>query len=135
MRVIKTNYFQLECGGEKKLMLASKKYQTVKRWWTFGQNKHWAAILLDSSTIFWPVFPFNTPWKHDKTFSLLTFSGGIKSEHWPKERFKIYFENSHATFQKVTVKTFFRLNYSLLAWENSFEKDAIINTFNTYFRK
>ena len=32
---------------------------------------------------FQPMFPFYSPWKHQKTFGFLLFSGGIKWEHWP----------------------------------------------------
>ena len=35
-------------------------------------------------THFRPMFPFYTPWKHQKTFGFLVFSGGIKWEHWPE---------------------------------------------------
>ena len=35
-------------------------------------------------THFRPVFPFYTPWKRQKTFGFLTFSGGIEREHWPE---------------------------------------------------
>ena len=35
-------------------------------------------------TYLWPMFPFYTPWKHQKTKGFLVFSGGIKWEHWPK---------------------------------------------------
>ena len=35
-------------------------------------------------THFWPMFPFYTPWKQQKTKGFLVFSGGIKSEHWPE---------------------------------------------------
>ena len=32
-------------------------------------------------TYFWPMFPFYTPWKHQKTSGLLVFSGGLKWEY------------------------------------------------------
>ena len=32
---------------------------------------------------FWPMFPFYTPWKHQKTNDFLIFSDGIKWEDWP----------------------------------------------------
>ena len=35
-------------------------------------------------TYFWPMFPFYTPWKHQKILSFLVFSGGIKWDHWPE---------------------------------------------------
>ena len=35
-------------------------------------------------THFWPVFPFYTPWKHQKTKGFLVFSGGMKWEPWPE---------------------------------------------------
>ena len=31
-----------------------------------------------------PMFHFYTPWKRQKTFSFLTFSGVIEMEHWAK---------------------------------------------------
>ena len=30
------------------------------------------------------MFLFYTPWKHEKTFSFLVFSEGVKWEHWPQ---------------------------------------------------
>ena len=30
------------------------------------------------------MFPFYTPWKHQKTKGFLLFSGGIKWDHWPE---------------------------------------------------
>ena len=38
-------------------------------------------------THFWPMFPFFTPCKYQKTFGFLVFSGGTKvheGEHWPE---------------------------------------------------
>ena len=35
-------------------------------------------------TLFYPMFPFHSPWKHQKTEGFLGFSGGVKSEHWPE---------------------------------------------------
>ena len=35
-------------------------------------------------TLFWPMLPFYTPWKHQKTFGFLVFSRDIKWEHWPE---------------------------------------------------
>ena len=35
-------------------------------------------------THFNPMFRFYIPWKHQKTFSFLPFSGDIKMEHWAK---------------------------------------------------
>ena len=35
-------------------------------------------------TYFWPMFPFCTSSKNQKTFVFLVFSGGIKWEHWPE---------------------------------------------------
>ena len=28
------------------------------------------------------MFPFYTPWKYQKTFGLVVFSGGLKWEYW-----------------------------------------------------
>ena len=32
--------------------------------------------------LFWPMFPFYTPWKRQKTFGFLVFSRGMKWKHW-----------------------------------------------------
>ena len=42
-------------------------------------------------THFRPMFPFYTPWKRQKTFDFLTFSGGIEREHWPEMGLISYF--------------------------------------------
>ena len=31
-----------------------------------------------------PMFPYHTPWKHQKVLGFLVFLGGIKWKHWPK---------------------------------------------------
>ena len=33
-------------------------------------------------THYCPMFSFYTPWKHQKTYSFLKFSEGIRREHW-----------------------------------------------------
>ena len=38
--------------------------------------------LLVESTHFWPVFPFYTPEKHQKTEVFLVFLGGVKWKCW-----------------------------------------------------
>ena len=30
------------------------------------------------------MFSFYTPWKHQKTFGFLVFSGDVKLDHWPE---------------------------------------------------
>ena len=35
-------------------------------------------------THFNPMFHFYTPWKRQKIFGFLTFSGGIELKHWAK---------------------------------------------------
>ena len=35
-------------------------------------------------TLFQPMLHFYIPWKHQKTKSLLIFSGGIEVKHWLK---------------------------------------------------
>ena len=35
-------------------------------------------------TNFGSMFHLYTPWKRQKTFGFLTFSGGIEMEHWPE---------------------------------------------------
>ena len=37
---------------------------------------------------FWIMFPFHNPWKHQKTWGFLVFSGGIKRKHWPQMSYK-----------------------------------------------
>ena len=41
-------------------------------------------ICWNSLSYFWPMFPFYTPWKHQKTRGFTVFSGSIKWEHWPE---------------------------------------------------
>ena len=41
-------------------------------------------VLKKTLTHFSPVSHFYTPWKHQKTFGFLTFSGGIEMWHWTK---------------------------------------------------
>ena len=38
----------------------------------------------ESLAHFWRMLLFYTPWKHQKTFGFLVFSGSIKREHWPE---------------------------------------------------
>ena len=40
-------------------------------------------VIFSDLTHFWSMFPFYTPWKHQKNKVLLVFSGAIKLEHWP----------------------------------------------------
>ena len=44
----------------------------------FGHFSHIVFL-----THFWSLFPFYTPWKHQKIFGFLVFSVGIKWEHLP----------------------------------------------------
>ena len=62
-------------------------------------------------THFRPMFPFCSPWKHQKTFGLLVFSGGIKWEHWlemgliiPSEICQEEYENSQEITKEITNK-------------------------------
>ena len=41
-------------------------------------------ICWNSLSYFWSMFPFYTPWKHQKTRGFTGFSGSIKLEHWPE---------------------------------------------------
>ena len=41
-------------------------------------------LIMLSLTHFQPMFHFDTPWKHLKTWSFLMVSGGIELEHWLK---------------------------------------------------
>ena len=50
--------------------------------WTFSFHRDTCNQLGCSLTRFWPMFPFYTPWKLQKKFSLLVFSGSIKWKHW-----------------------------------------------------
>ena len=49
-------------------------------------------------THFSPVPHFYTPWKHQKTFGFLTFSGGIEMWHWTKMVNQIIISVSTARF-------------------------------------
>ena len=42
------------------------------------------ACMCSKLTHFRQIFPFYTPWKHQKTKGYLMFSGGIKWEVWPE---------------------------------------------------
>ena len=39
---------------------------------------------ISSETHFWSMFLFLTPWKYEKIFCVLVFSGGRKQKHCPK---------------------------------------------------
>ena len=44
---------------------------------------HWSTPEM-YLTHFSPIFHFYTPWKRQKTFDFVTYSGGIGMEHWTK---------------------------------------------------
>ena len=52
-----------------------------------GQHHHSIADYF--LTHFRPMFHFYAPWKLQKTFGFLTFSGGIEIKHWTKMDYKI----------------------------------------------
>ena len=47
-----------------------------------GNGNSNIVFLLLSITHFQPMFPFYTPWKHQKTSGFLMFAGGIEVEDW-----------------------------------------------------
>ena len=49
-----------------------------------GKNVTISTLNVNSLTYFSPVSHFCTPWKRQKTFGFLTFSGGIEMWHWTK---------------------------------------------------
>ena len=49
-----------------------------------SHNQQYILKPLLTGTHFWLMFPFYTPWKHQKTFGFLVFSKDIKWEHCPK---------------------------------------------------
>ena len=44
----------------------------------------WSAIIFRTFNPFSPMSHFYTPWKRQKTYGFLTFSGGIEMWHWTK---------------------------------------------------
>ena len=56
--------------------------QNTGKFW--DKYVHWHEMSQKSLTYFLPMFPFYTPWEHQKTKGFLVFSGGIKWEHWPE---------------------------------------------------
>ena len=50
--------------------------------WVALRNRIVYFVFNIKLTYFWPIFPFYTPWKHQKTVDFLMVSGGIKWEHW-----------------------------------------------------
>ena len=52
--------------------------QSVSFW-----NNGKIGVLWVDLNYFWPMFPFHTPWKHQKTKGFLVFSGDTKWELWP----------------------------------------------------
>ena len=57
-------------------------FATGMSWRTFLRTFWGKELQFSTLTHFRPMFPFNTPWKHQKTFDFLVFSKGIKWEHW-----------------------------------------------------
>ena len=45
--------------------------------------EYW-SIIVSYETHFWSMFLFLTPWKYEKIFCVLVFSGGRKQKHCPK---------------------------------------------------
>ena len=73
--------------------------------------RNFNLLLLSILTYFWPMFPFYTPWKHQKTFGFLVFSWGIKWEHWPEMgehligfRSNEFWNNSLKTLQEAVLR-------------------------------
>ena len=44
----------------------------------------WSKESIATLTYFQQLFHFYTPWKHQKAYGFLIFSGGIEVEHWLK---------------------------------------------------
>ena len=58
----------------------------------------------------WPMFPFYTPWKHQKTFGSLVLSGGYKMGTFSKNGLNCYLISSsdfHFTIKKNTLRFLF----------------------------
>ena len=66
---------------------------------------------------FWPIFPFHTRWKHEKTFGFLVFSEGIKWAHRPEMFHKV--TGLHATAADVSTESDVThvKNYSTNVWK------------------
>ena len=63
------------------IFLSIESFQSHFLWYILTCS--WRKLLL-TLTYFSPLFYFYTPWKHQKTFGFLTFSGVIEMEHWAK---------------------------------------------------
>ena len=62
------------------------------------------------------MFHFFTPWKCQKTFSFLTFSGGIEMEHWAKKwniRLKLF--NGVGEFQNLRIQELLKVKFLKVA--------------------
>ena len=57
--------------------------QKCKLPWLINFTCQLDLVVKNSINPFYPIFYFYTPWKYQKTFRFLTFSGGIEIEHWP----------------------------------------------------
>ena len=57
--------------------------QKCKLSWLINFTCQLDLVVKNSINPFYPIFYFYTPWKYQKTFRFLTFSGGIEIEHWP----------------------------------------------------
>ena len=54
-------------------------------WTTYKKNSlHFQAFVKYFLTHLWPMYPFYTTRKHQKTKHFLVFSVGVKWEHWPE---------------------------------------------------
>ena len=80
---------------------------------TFHCNRFHGSFQL---THFWPMFPFYTSWKLQKTKGFLVFSGGIKRRHWLQMGWQIVFETPQLSFSLAKL---FSCNRELY-WELSF---------------
>ena len=66
---------------------------------------------------FWPIFPFHTRWKHEKTFGFLVFSEGIKWAHRPEMFHKVTGLHATATDVSTDSDVTHVKNYSTNVWK------------------
>ena len=76
----------LECIGKSDFLFSGN--IEIKYWQETGLQRWPAWIFLVSAytalTHFSPMSYFNTPWKRQKTYGCLTFSGGVEMWYWTK---------------------------------------------------
>ena len=56
------------------------------------------TFVLNEWTLFFPMFPFDPPWKHQITKGFRMFSRGVKKEHWEEKGYWQKQQNATSVF-------------------------------------